>query len=234
MNKRGVSTVEMIVSFTIFLSFVLFIFLYLNPLKSDISQSLLVSLESGLKEHAMTDLREWPVAVNKSSAPDCLDIEIPFNSTEVNIGNISVKDLNDDTLEYKLVGDHLYIKKINDKLYRIIQSDEIERTDTLKSACDVPTIPPQYEFSVERIDRIYSYKRLLEINMTYYADYKQAKQGLNYPSNSDFAVIITSNEFNITMTRSIPPNIQLRARTLPIEILKNDNRIRAFMSMYVW
>ena len=232
-NKKGISTVEIIVSFTIFMGFVVFIFLYLNPIKQNISGPLLTALDVGFRDQAMTDLREWPVAVNKSNAPGCLKFSIPFESK----GNISVKDINDNTLTYRInlaadpTQSTIDIGHIDDKLYRLIQSDEIDSVNS-NSLSDCQT-PLQFSLSVERIERIYSYKKLVAINDSYYNDYAGLKQKLDFPITSDFGIIITSDQANFTMQKNIP-NVQIKVRTFPAEILKNDKKLKATISLLVW
>jgi len=235
-NKKGISTVEIIVSFTIFMGFVVFIFLYLNPIKQNISGPLLTALDVGFRDQAMTDLREWPVAVNKTlvinSNYQCLKFNILFEN--ISAGNISVKDINDNTIDHKVNADStIEIKSINDKLYRLIQSDEIARQDNsqLSGCASLPT--DQFSLSVERIERIYSYKKLVAINDSYYNDYAGLKQKLDFPITSDFGIIITSDQANFTMQKNIP-NVQIKVRTFPAEILKNDTKLKATISLLVW
>ena len=116
-------------------------------------------------------------------------------------------------------------------MYRLIKSEEIEKIDSVLSGCGSPA---QSSWSVERGESIYSYKKLLGMNDTYHTNYTLLKQKINFPRTSDFSILITSPEENITMLRNIPPGIRVRARTLPVEILKNDDKIKAFMTLIVW
>jgi hypothetical protein len=231
-NKRGVSTIEMIVSFMIFLSFLIFILAYLNPLKKDVSGSLLVSLEAEFKKDASVDLYEWPIAINKSKITrSCITINIPFNKSIS--GNLSVKLIDDSTVNHMISadGNSIYVQNLDEKLYRLVKSDEIDKIDSELSDCESP---PQFSWSIERVEEVYSYKNLIEINKTYYTNLKQLKQDINFPSNSEFAVYISSPEFNLTMTRNTIPNTRVSAKTFPIEILNNDNRIKALMTLVTW
>jgi hypothetical protein len=229
MNKRGVSTVEIIVSFTIFLAFVLFILVYVNPIKPNISSSLLANLQTGLDKNAMSDLREVPL-ITSGVPTRCIKVPLPFNITQ---GNISVKALNDVIIPHAVSGSYpggyLYIKNTTDTLYRIIQSDEIDKTDTALSGCGFP-----YTLSVERDERLFSYKKLVDINNSYYNSYSNLKEQLNYPITSDFEIIISNADVNFTMNRTIPSGVQIKAKQYPIQILKNDIKEDATIALIVW
>lgn len=233
-NKRGISTVEMIVSFTIFFAFVVFIMAYLNPIKKDISGSLLDNLDAGMKKNAMSDLMEVPL-ITSEAPTNCISVDLNNPSFPLNIskGNFSVKALNDSIIPHNRVGNIFYIQNTADKLYRIIQSDEIDKDNTAMSGiCGFP-----YTLSVERDERIYSYKKLAGINDLYYnsyASYTQLKQQLNYPITSDFAIVITNDEVNFSMMRNISSNTKVQVRRYPIQILKNDVKKDASMSLIVW
>jgi len=236
-NKRGISTVEMIVSFTIFVAFVIFIMAYLNPIKKDISNSLLDNLDAGMKKNAMSDLMEVPL-ITREAPTNCISVDLNNPSFPLNIseGNFSVKVLNDSIIPHNRAGNLFYIKNTSDTLYRIIQSDEIDKIndDSLSGlVCSYQT----YTLSVERDERIYSYKKLVGINSLYYgsyASYTQLKQQLNYPITSDFAIVITNDEVNFSMMRNISSNTKVQVRRYPIQILKNDIKKDASMSLIVW
>lgn len=234
-NKRGISTVEMIVSFTIFFAFVVFIMAYLNPIKKDISSSLLDNLDAGMKKNAMSDLMEVPL-ITIEAPTNCISVDLNNPSFPLNIskGNFSVKALDNSIIpHFRTTTGFLYIQNTADKLYRIIQSDEINITNTAMSGvCGFP-----YTLSVERDERIYSYKKLVGINSLYYgsyASYTQLKQQLNYPITSDFAIVITNDEVNFSMMRNISSNTKVQVRRYPIQILKNDIKKDASMSLIVW
>ena len=232
-NKKAVSTIEIIVSFTIFMAFLLFIFTYLNPIREN-KNSLLDSLEIGIKTQAMVDLTELPVAVNKTNITgDCLYIPVSQNWTS----NISVKSLEDKNINYTISSGNLYLNNIHDKLYRLIKSEEITIKNNQGTSPCQKVDPSQYTFSVERTERIYSYSKLISLNSSYQnADgYTGLKQKIDFPITSDFSIVIESKELNLSMTRKVPGNVQIRVRQYPIEILtSNADKIKAVMTLSVW
>ena len=135
-NKKGVSTVEIIVSFTIFLTFVLFIFLYLNPVKHDISSSLFAALEAGLKKESNVGITELPFVVSAGMTESCFQIQIS-DVLNLSKGNVSVMDAEDNVLSHGISasGNEMQIQKKN-RLYRLIQSPEIPKANPL-TGCKV-------------------------------------------------------------------------------------------------
>jgi len=230
-NKKGVSSIEIIISFVIFLTFLIFIFVYLNPIRSNDKTPILVSLETGIKQQAMADLIEFPVAVNKSNITSaCFYIRVPQNFES----NISVKSLDDKNINYTILSGNIYLNNIHDKLYRFIKSDEIKNNETSMNGCQSLDIS-QYTFSVERTKQIYSYTKLKQMNDSYYTGYTGLQEKLDFPITSDFSIVIGSDELNFTMTKNIPSNVQVIVRQFPIEILtSNADKIKAVMTLAVW
>jgi hypothetical protein len=233
-NKKGVSTIEIIVSFAIFVTFIIFILIYLNPIRQEISPVLLAGLETGLKKEASVELKEVPFIVS-GNIPPCF--EIPLASVfDLSNGEISVIDVDNKVIPHQRAGNSIQIQKQASRFYRLIQSSEIERTNAPLTGCTV--LPQQdYVFSVERTVSIYSYKKLNAINKSYYLsaqEYTNLKRKFNYPITSDFGIIVQAEDFNITMNRTIPSNLQIKAGRYPIQVLQNDAKKSATLSLIVW
>jgi hypothetical protein len=230
MNKRGVSTIEIIVSFAIFVAFVVFILLYINPTKQDWTPSLLIDLETGVKQTASVEIMEVPIVVT-GAAGGCINISIPQPLRDSSNGNISVLDLDNKNITngVNLNGNSVQMERTG-TFYRIIQSTEIDKNTPL-DGCQSVTYTP----SVERSELIYSYKKLIAMNNSYYTKdgYTALKQQLNFPLTSDFGIAVSTDTFNITMQKNIPLT-QVRVTNYPVQILKDDVKTTGTITLKVW
>lgn len=226
-NKKGVSTIEIIVSFTIFVAFVLFIMAYINPIKRDISNSLLVNLEAGVQKNAMSNLDEFPVVIKDHTAV-CFTIQNPFAVS----ANLSARALDSSIIPHQISGSSISLANITNDIYIIMQSDEITQASTpgFPGGCSSPAYQP----TVSRSEKLYSYKKLVIMNDSYYNKYSQLKEKLNYPLTSDFNIIISDTESNFSMNRTIPSNVKIKVLRYPIQILKNDLKKDASITFVVW
>lgn len=227
-SKKGVSGIEMIVSFILFLGFIVFIFAYMNPLKKPVVSPLTGSLANELEEKAKIRLDVLGIAVDSNAA--CFGIKNPFK------GNIFVLDENDGKVEFNRTdGDNLLIKG-GKKFYYIINGSDSEINGTLATGNCIMLTSQNYTKSVSRTDGIYSFKKLQETNSSYYSDYNSLKNQLRFPVSRDFAILVyneASNERYFDMARKAI-QVAVTVQQFPIEMLKGQERMKATMRLSTW
>ena len=87
---------------------------------------------------------------------------------------------------------------------------------------------------VERRESIYSYDRLRDMNKSYYSNYTNLKRQL--VSEHDFMILIYDYDKKqnfINMTKTTPVT-SIITQEYPIELLKDGEKIKATMRIYVW
>lgn len=258
-SKKAIGHIEMIVSFTIFLVFALFVFSFLNPVKEiDISSSLLSAVESGVENYSTT-LLELPVIVDEGvDLSGCFKIGSPFTSTVHN--NIFVKNTNGDIEGFKAEASgcispnsdpigciSIRPKSALERVYYIydIKDGEINSPVISCSAGQLST--GLYEFSIPRVRMIYlnstsGEKTLDNLRFNYENNYDNLKDNFNFPKESDFAVIIKKQDTNLIkmeLSKEKPKKVVVKAREIPITILEKTSsgeiiEVQADMSIQVW
>jgi len=235
-RKKAVSTIEMIVSFTIFLAFIIFLIAYLNPVKKpDISGALLDSAENGIENATETDLIEMPVILTDSvEAGTCFDIENPF--TIGNETNVFIKDSKGNFMPFKRNSENFTIQSTGDTIYYLYFSeDESVTNDAPAPSCTISF--PEYKFSIPRLKKVYSYTLLKAFNDTYAADaaYLGLKEQFNFPITYNFGLkVYNSTSTIIEIMKQKPEKVIVKAREIPIQIMKDKEIQYVHMSIQVW
>lgn len=234
-KKKGISHVEMIVSFSIFVLFVFFLFFYLNPLRhQNINEVLLNIVYEGIQEKAMKDIAEVPLKLNVAVGT-CFSTDNPFSGLPK---NILIKDSNRNIINFDVQSSKLLISASGD-FYYLYFSEAISSTESSLSGCTDLT-PDQYFFSVARIEKIYSMTNLTTIETLYNSgegEYMQVKKLFNFPVNSDFNIKIYDRldmSEIITMETPIPEKIDIDAEEFPIKIMSGTEEIEAILNIVVW
>lgn len=232
-NKKGVGHVEMIVSFSVFLLFVLFLLAYMNPVKPpSISKVLLDVVEQGLDEYK-AHILEMPVKV---SSGGCFQIECPFiNCSEAHIF-IKDEEENNCGFTYSPATGNLSIDGTGNFFY-LYRSDKplIDHLEPIGCGTFIAKSPT---FSVPKLQILYLYSEIEKLNLTYYVNYDYLKNQFGFPLTSDFAIHVYNgnNKPIFAMNVTKPKGVTVKARDTPIIILKDDTKekIKGSMNIQVW
>ncbi len=241
LNKKGITGVEMVISFAIFISFLMFILIYMNPIQAPTSKVLVTNLEAALYDNLTIKLNVLPFAINKtamewyvahaSNYRDlCFRIVNPY--TPAPNENKTFIALGDGTL----VGSKMSVRypgylNINytdhSKFYYIYlgynRTEPFTVNENGNNGCtplDIPNV--NFSFSSPRSVEYYDHSRIRLLNKSYFETYETAKNSLHYPSNSDFSVIIFNSSHGevYNMRRNIP-RVNVLSKEFPIEIFDN-------------
>lgn len=223
---------EIIISFTIFIGFVIFIFVYMNPLNMPASRTSLTSLENAVSDNATIEIETTPFAVNTTllalSGKSCFQIENPSGE------NIFITDKDDRKVSFKIAGNNI-LASYTGKFYYINKGISGEKT---LSSTDCLSLSKGngYSLSVPRTERFYYNKSLIALKSIYDANYSRLKQNFKFPAVSDFSIIILDSGHNeaIAMTKPLP-KMNILAKEFPIEILNDNGDItKGYMRLLSW
>ena len=232
-KKGAASHVEIIISFSIFFVFVLFLLAYMNPIKPPgISKVLLDVVEQGL-DHYTTKILEIPVSVYPAVG-GCFQIECPF--TDCSAEHIFVKDENGNNCEfsYNSMTGNLSIDGTGQFFY-LYHSD---KNITYPGSTCSGGASRSSEFSVPKLQSLYLYSELEKLSLIYNESYEGLKTQFGFPKASDFAIYIYDKDSKPMFTLSVtkPKGVTVKARDMPITILKDDTKekIKCSMNIQVW
>jgi len=231
-GKGAVTThIEMIISFSIFFFFLIFLFAYLNPVRQEyLSDVLLGIVEQGLREDVEITLVEILLKVDESALGNCFIVENPF-SPDVEEDNIMVKNSDGEIINFTKTENNLSIKSSGEVYYIYYAEKDIPAVSRLEDVGCTSLSKENYDYSVSKQKKLFSYTRLEGIKNNYTDNYVQLKQQFNFPVNQEFIVLIPQIDINMTIKK---PLAMIKAKEIPIQVLKEGSIVNAFMRIQVW
>ncbi|PIU75736.1 hypothetical protein COS75_02665 [Candidatus Pacearchaeota archaeon CG06_land_8_20_14_3_00_35_12] len=238
-NKRAITHVENIISFSIFIIFLIALFIYLPPVqKPNISDVLLDSLQHGIENETNINLLEIPIILNMSgysASISCFTFANPITSS--NSDNIVVKNNQSVVVPFSISSSNLNVAN-NGAVYYFYYSNQVNFKNINQAPLTLsPCTAIQYFFSAPRIYSIYSYANLSSSINSVSSNYANAKLKYKIPASADF-MIQARNEYGIffsTESAKKPAvGISVKARDIPIEYLENGDIKKGILNIRVW
>ncbi|MFH0831379.1 MAG: hypothetical protein V1886_00720 [archaeon] len=237
-SKKGVSHIEMVVSFMLFASFVFFLLFFLNPVRNqDISDVLLDAVQNSLQSNATIQLIEMPLNI-KAGFENCFTIPNPFDTS--NRANILAKDSNGRVSKTALDSGSLKIEKgaSGQSYYYLYYGSVIFTIPELQMiSCNVLNIS-NYKYAASRVYEVLYLPKLEGVARAYSSDYTKLRGSFNFPLSYDFSAEIIDSATKqkiISMSTSKPEKVEVNARELPAEIMRENGEVfQATINMQVW
>ena len=231
-NRKAQSHVEMILSFVIFIGFLVALFVILNPLKPrHLSQTNLDITESSL-------IKNWTASYTivsltlKSGVDPGIDFSVD-NSLNLN-GNLFAKDEIGDYVQAsifpstKINIDH----KPENRHYKLYVSDVFDFSSFSSST---PLSSGEYTFGAINSGEAILFESIEQTIEKYNEDYDGLRQELNL--NNDFAFFVYDLEGSLVLnaTRFIPQVVEVNAKDIPIvTINKTAGQENLVLNLQVW
>jgi hypothetical protein len=227
-NRRG-SHVEVIISFIIFITFIIFLFATVKyPVgREESKKNIFSSIESGIIEKISNDVTTITVNVADGVSP-CISLNNLLGNS--NIGrNIVVKDNSGNILQSSLNGNSLNINRINlgETLLKVYYSPEFEELGT-SSGCLVTG----YNIGFTKTSKYPFENKFLELMNE---DYQTLNTELNVPKGVNFTYgIILSNATTIEKSaKELSTNVYVRE--ISIEYIDLDGNIKeGYLKTTIW
>lgn len=238
MKKRGISHIEVIMSFVIFIVAVGFGLFFFNT--GDSTRLVDVTLEYAFREiNQNTSIELEVFSVNVSAGVfDNLVVAMNFSGIE---GNVSVETYDGSILPSKRGGfdrELVFVQSTNwdseDFLF-VKFSEEFQEDD---SVGEVTHNQSWYRVGSSEKRDLISEKDILLLNESYYSDYRALKgrEGFNLPDRADFGFsLVFDNGDEITAEEPIPDNFEVFSERNRVEVLRTDGSTEfADLVVKVW
>jgi len=198
-NKKG-SIFGMVISMTLFLSFLVVFYVYFSPqmkIRNE-GQDYLNQLFNNLENSMKVNLSVINIKVNLmgtamgggGSSVSCFEID---NLPNI-IGNISVRDSIDSPVRSDYSSPELKIEKSTNKFFKIYSSKYLDKPSSFSpSLCNVLD-SSKYSIGLVKIEKIISEKKILSLNKSFYDNYAELKSNLSIPSNYNFDFIFKGSQ----------------------------------------
>lgn len=230
-NKKGISHIEIILSFVIFVGFSIFLFAIFKPFNISQENDIYLSiLERNIENFSDVEVNISVLSLNQK--PDnCF--YLAYNTSSIIVKNESysnVKAFSEKTNEIKV-----YING-SENFYYIYSSNEFNENGFNGENCN-KLENANYSLGLFRRFSMFSYRRLEKLNDSYNKDYENLKKELSIPETRDFSFSIKDSLSNnlINTERKTPSRIKILARDTPIRIAYQDGTLKyAIMNVRTW
>ncbi len=217
-NKKG-THVGIVLSFVIFVTFVLFFYLMIQPaLKTESKQAVLDTLKENIIEMASAELTTASVFV-ETGPQDCANLEDFFDSGIEN--KIIVLDENKKDITAKKNSQDLYLDRESpdDNFFKVYGSEEFS---AIEEGSISPCVKEDYEFGfVKNTTEIFETK-ILDIIERHEDDYQNLKNDLSMPPGSEFGLNFTYADGESVSTADSSARISIFAREFPVKYITDD------------
>ena len=228
-NKKGLSHIEVILSFVIFLGFLIFILAIFNPfrLSSDNAGEIYLA-EKEIVAYSSLEVKFLSLVLNY----------IPNKCFYFNysLDEVIAKDeFYNFTPAYSIQqNNEIYINGTN-RFYYILSSDEFEERDFSGQCTGLEKT--NYTLGLFTKYNMTSYAKMTELANRHNSDYLSLKSELKIPASDDFAFSISDslNNLLLNISKKPPSNAKVVARDVPIQLVyKNGTIIYAKLNIKVW
>jgi len=243
MMKKGVSHIEVVLAFLLFLSasIVILYFFSLGD-ASSLNDKQLYYLFDKVGANVSVDLIEVGVKVNSTIAEN-----IAIN-TPIEIGeaiNASVINLNKEFLDSKnsQLGNNVICINImksgkkTDFVYLYLSEDFNSTSNNGEGfLCPNSISEGNYTLGGVKKYKVVSEKRILLFNKSYYNDYNSIKNYSGIPQIQDFSLTVKfGNGEKIEMLKNIPQGVEVFSLNRRIEVLRNNRTVEfADINLRIW
>jgi len=242
LNKRG-SHVGMVLSFVIFVTFLIFLYSILEPATKTQKdkQALLDYLKIELIERFSADLTSATVSTRggQENKYKCLEINYSILDIE-DPQNISLVIYNETRgpVSFKFEGDYLIIDKFGDgqQFFKIYYSEEPLNNSAGASVCEGIIKSDEWAtVGLIRTDEYIFETKIIDLINEYETSYGNLKNELNIPIGSEFGFSFTYTNKTVIGTSEKNVSTSVYAEEIPIQYIDREASVNSgFINIRVW
>ena len=209
-NKKAQGHVEMILSFTMFMGFLLFVFMFMNPFAQSKPEYIMENLERAIFNEISSSIGRMSVIV-MNAYPEVGDCTPP----------------NIEAVDYKKVGDNLKMVENNVRKSTIYYGPDFENQAPLFPACDSEQYQ-KYELGAYIREEMIVKTKIQKLINNYKNDYSGLKKAMAVTNEFVFEVRnFDGNLFeDLKVERKIPSGTSVEALDIPVRIIDENGLIR--------
>lgn len=250
MNKRGISHIEMLLSFLIFAGFVIFALYFFSPFKaSRLIESTLTYAQIEIIKNTTIEIESYSVSLDVSDSNDLnriVQIEIKdYDASK----NVQAKNRNGDMVLAEKVssGGGTTSKHIKFDTSNVYDTDPTKGFAIFRFGEGLIENPPpggggnnmKGTYAIISSDKIklISESRIINLKTAYEKDYNKVKKDFNLPSmaNFEFEVAFSTTDIISAQRPLRPQSEEIFANSKRIEVLRNTGEIQfADLKVRVW
>lgn len=231
MFKRGLSHLEFVISFIIFIAFLVSAFVFFNPLQSN--RTLKSTMDYAwieISKETKKEVDTYSILLDQRVTAPVVGISIEG----INVGyNASVKDSSGNVINSYTQNGVVYFDRPADRFVRIEYSKGF-RNGAVKSGGQISS--GDFYVSSSENSEIYFQDLFENLKDEYYANYTQLKRRLNLPSRVEFGFkVVFNNGTEISALKEIPSSLEVLSRSDKVGvILSSGEKQSADLLVMVW
>lgn len=239
--RKSQGHVELILSFFIFVSFVIVIFFFINPIKQQTtSYVILDKTQDKMLNVLSTDIQYVPIIMNISLVSGAQrDIGMCFeinNSYNIGEGSI-VRDNNGNVVKSVNQNNKFYIENKSSQVYNLYLNNIFNDYPLSNpSSCTVLN-DGEYSYGVLGTDRKILYENMVNFDSKYVSSYSLLKNELGLMNDFEFVVynltraVLMDDSLSVHRIRSR----QVLSREIPLRVMdKNATEFDIILSLRAW
>lgn len=242
-SKKGQEHVEMIIAFTIFISFVIFLFVLFNPFKSKPNEALVNNLYLNMKQNMSVSLLTVSIKINDTGTEvnPCFKINISDLECKGGVKKIIVKDKAGEIAPSNKSADGIITiqpgaNPLNNDFFTLYCSEEL--TEILPAPLDCAELKKGENYTVGIIvtRNLWSEDKGAKFADEYKYRYDKLKEQFVPPANDfKFAILNETQGIVYNGTKEIPKGVNVDSGTIPIDLLDSNATIKkGSVNILVW
>jgi len=226
MNKKGISHIEMILSFVIFMGFLIFVLSIFQPFKTEEKGDInLDTLEREILDKIVVNVESF--SINLVSKKDCF--YFPYSTDKV-----AVKDEDGEIVEGYSSGGNIFIRSSKQFFYIYSSNEFIEKS--FSGSCNALK-ETDYSLGLFKTLKMASSIKLEQLQQDYTQDYENTKKVLEIPASQEFSFSVrdTLGTNLLGVEKQVPRTEKVLARDVPIQISYPDGNFKyAVLNIRTW
>jgi len=196
-NKKAQSHVEVIISFIIFIGFLLFLFIFLNPFAKPKPDYILEDTQRALIENISSRVGKLSIIT----------------------GNENCYDFNEEDYE----GHYIEVKEdVGEKDKYTIYFNDIFQNNAPKKGCS----PLDYSLGSYSEEDMVVYEKIEELKTSYESNYENLKNEFGLTNDFLFLVKDLDGEEKISVDKKIPLGVNVKVKEIPIAVINNRGEVQ--------
>lgn len=201
-SKRSQGHIEVMLSFTIFVGFLLFIFIFLNPFAKTKSDQVINNVQESIINEISGEIGKLSIVVNRTT--DCYD---KFKVT--------------------IYGDNFIEKPdINPRKYTIYYNDIFGAG--IDPSCSAES-GRNYSIGTYSKEKIIIYEKIQELKTNYTNNYEGLKTSLGILNEFVFELKRIDGGVEIGVNKNIPVGIEVEAANIPMRVINSKGNISEYI-----
>ncbi len=243
MKKRGISHIEMIMAFILFIGVVAFVFIFLNPFAT--TNPTLATGKYALNELSnllKTNITTYTLIMDGDAV---VENQIDGKVIIINLGfqipptaNVHAENYSGSILPSGISSDrediYLNWSKKNSRVVLLSLSEEFEAF-TPPPSDPLPLDETNYQIASSVFSEAVSEKKAADAVIEYSNYYSVLKKELNIPPQADFGFKLSLPEKDYAANKTIPANIEVKSRNKIVRVVRLDgNQSLGNLEVSVW